>query len=94
MASNRWLSLRNKNYVTGRIELVDKDELLGIAAAVFELAAYTGGYTRDFYLIPYIATGLGANITAYSMPAALNPIYGRRPVMALVFVRFRLRGGA
>ncbi len=79
-----------KNYVTGRIELVDKDELLP-SGKEFRIGAYTAGYTRDFYLVPRIATGLGANFTTYSMPAPLHPYYGERPVAVLVFLRFKLR---
>lgn len=79
-----------KNYLTGRIELDDKDELLAVARE-FRIGAYTIGYTRDFYPVPRIATGLGANFTAYSMPAALIPYYGQHPVAVLVFVRFKLR---
>jgi hypothetical protein len=79
-----------KNYVTGRVELDDKDELLA-AARQFRIGAYTVGYTRDLYLVPRIATGLGANFTAYSMPAALNPYYGEHPVAAMIFLRFKLR---
>ena len=56
---------------TGRIELVDKDELLP-SGQKFRIGAYTVGYTRDFYVLPGIGTGLGANITTYSMPAALR----------------------
>jgi hypothetical protein len=80
----------DKNYVTGRIELVDKDELLDNGQQ-FRIGAYTAGYTRDFYLLPHIATGLGANFTTYSMPAGLRPYYGQRPVAVLVFLRFRIR---
>jgi hypothetical protein len=79
-----------KNYVTGRIELVDKDELLA-AGQQFRIGAYTIGYTRDFYVVPRIATGLGANFTTYSMPAALDPYYGQRPVAVMLFLRFKLR---
>jgi hypothetical protein len=79
-----------KNYVTGRAELVDKDELLA-GGQVFRVDAYTIGYTRDFYLLPRISTGLGANFTTYGMPAALHPYYGERPVTVLVFLRFKLR---
>jgi hypothetical protein len=81
-----------RNYVTGRIELVDKDELLATGQA-FRVAAYTIGYTRDFYLLPRIATGLGANVTTYGVPAALHRYYGERPVAVLVFLRFKLRIG-
>jgi hypothetical protein len=83
----RWAQ---KNYVTGRIELDDKDELLATARE-FRIGAYTIGYTRDFYFLPRIATGLGANFTTYSMPGALAPYYGQRPVAGMVFLRFKLR---
>jgi hypothetical protein len=82
-----------RNLVTGRIELADKDELLS-SGQTYRVSSYTGGYTRDFYFLRGIVTGLGANFTAYSMPAALNAFYGSHPVMALLFVRFRLKGGA
>jgi len=83
----RWAQ---KNYVTGRIELDDKDELLP-GGREFRIGAYTVGYTRDFCLVPRIATGVGANFTSYSMPAALNPYYAQHPVAGVVFLRFRLR---
>ena len=83
------------NYVTGRIELVDKDELFLPGSALysesFRVGAYTAGYTRDLRLIPRIATGLGANLTSYSMPGELHSYYGRRPTGVLVFLRLRLR---
>lgn len=78
-----------RNYVTGRIELVDKEEL--IVPGNYRIGAYTEGYTRDFYGIPRIATGVGANFTTYTMPGALNAVYGLHPVAVLMFVRFKLR---
>lgn len=79
---------RTRNYVTGRAELVDKDELL--VPGSFRLGAYTGGYTRDFFVIPGILTGIGANFTAYSLPQTLHAVYGH-PIAVLMFVRFKLR---
>jgi hypothetical protein len=87
---------RSVNYVTGRVEVVDKDELFGpgnpLFGQTFRIGAYTAGYTRDFNLIPRIASGLGANITQYSMPGPVHEYYGSHPLAVLVFVRFRLRG--
>ncbi|HYA18766.1 MAG TPA: hypothetical protein VEF06_14935, partial [Bryobacteraceae bacterium] len=79
----------SRNYLTGRWELVDKDELS--VPGQYRISATTGGYTRDFRLIPRLVTGLGFNFTGYTMPAALHQIYGQHPIAALVFVRFRLR---
>ncbi|HWF09283.1 MAG TPA: hypothetical protein VG297_12520 [Bryobacteraceae bacterium] len=83
----------HRNYVTGRIELVDKDELLATGQQ-FRVSAYTAGYTRDFYPVPHIAAGIGANITGYAMPAALHANYGDHPVSVLFFIRFKLRPAA
>jgi hypothetical protein len=80
---------RSKNYLTGRIEAVDKDEL--IVPGVYRIGAYTAGYTRDFPLIPRIATGIGANLTQYSMAPQVHQVYGSHPVAVLVFLRFRVQ---
>jgi len=87
---------RDANYVTGRIELDDKDELFRegepLSGRVFRIAAYTAGYTRDIPLLPHLSTGLGANFTVYTMPDALRPSYGEHPVAVWMFLRFRARG--
>jgi hypothetical protein len=87
---------RDANYLTGRIELDDKDELFGeidpLAGRVFRVAAYTAGYTHDIPLLPHITSGLGANFTAYTMPDAFRPYYGQHPVAVWVFLRFRVKG--
>jgi hypothetical protein len=80
---------RSVNYLTGRIEVVDKDELG--TPGIHRVGAYTAGYTRDFPLIPRITTGIGANLTWYSLDEAVHHDYGH-PIAALVFLRFRLQG--
>ena len=91
-----------KNFVTGRIELVDKDELFAdqpaveghLAATVgstFRVQAYTAGYTRDIAQIRDLETGLGFNITAYVVPSAVQPYYGSHPWGINVFLRVRLK---
>jgi len=84
---------RVRNVVSGRLELADKNELFSTGPA-YRVGAYTAGYTRDFCFLRGIALGVGANVTTYTMPAALNPFYGRHPVMALMFLRFRVRGAS
>jgi hypothetical protein len=94
-----------KNHLSGRIELVDKDELFAgqpelqqqiaaTAGSVFRIGAYTLGYTRDFKLIPHLQTGIGANFTLYSTPSAIKPFYGDHPAGFLIFFRARLKGSA
>ena len=82
-------SFRSRNFVTGRFELVDKDELP--TPGTFRIGAYTAGYTRDFNLFRMVETGIGANITAYTLPAALKPSYGDHPFGVNFYLRFRLR---
>ncbi len=91
-----------KNFITGRAELVDKDELFDGApvtqklldvlyGSTFRIGGYTIGYTRDINLFRNVETGVGANIEAYSLPGALKPYYGDHPIGGNVFVRFRLK---
>jgi len=95
------LPVSRRNLLTGRFELVDKDELFadqpGLAAqldlaygSTFRIAAYTVGYTRDIEISRRIETGIGANFSAYSLPQAIQPYYGQRPVGGNLFVRFRV----
>jgi hypothetical protein len=96
------LPLGRHNFVTGRIELVDKDELFSnnpeleaqlarTAGSTFRIGAYTAGYTRDIDIVSYLETGIGANFTAYSLPPAIKPYYGSHPLAASVYLRIRLR---
>jgi hypothetical protein len=82
-----------RNFLTGRIELVDKDELALPAAlgSTFRIAAYTAGYTRDIGTFAGIETGIGANVTTYITPVAIKPYYGAHPFGVNMYLRFRLR---
>jgi hypothetical protein len=96
------LPIKRRNFVTGRVELVDKDELFEgqpeieqnldiLYGSTFRIGEYTIGYTRDVDLFRHIQTGLGANFTAYTLPDSIKPYYGDRPIGGNVFIRFRLR---
>ena len=91
-----------KNFLTGRIEWVDKDELFQdqpaleasldrTAGSTFRVQAYTAGYTRDIAQIRDAETGLGFNLSAYVIPAAIQPYYGARPWGGNVFLRVRMK---
>jgi hypothetical protein len=93
---------RRKNFFTGRIELVDKDELFSddpdlqaqldrTIGSTFRIAAYTAGYTRDIGVFHKVETGIGANVTTYTVPAAIQPYYGSHPVSVNMYVRLRLK---
>lgn len=96
------LPVTRKNFITGRAELVDKDELFAGEpdimqqldlrnGSTFRIGAFTLGFTRDVELFRFVETGIGANFTVYSLPEAIKPYYGNRPVGGNIFVRFRLR---
>src|SRR6185295_141320 len=93
--SNAWLietlfPATSKDFVTGRFEVADKDEIL---PQTFRVKAFTGGYTRDLSSKSNLETGVGANITGYSIPDAARPAYGDHPWGVSVHFRVRLKRG-
>jgi len=84
----------------GRLEYVQKDDALlafkgpppagapGVAGLA-NVFAFTAGYLRDFDLLEELETGLGADVSVYSFPAGLRPVYDDFPVSGHVFVRLR-----
>jgi hypothetical protein len=91
-----------RNFITGRAELVDKDELFSdepeieerlaaSAGSTFRVGSYTIGYTRDIPMFERLETGIGFNFSAYSLPAAIKPWYGDHPAGGNVFIRIRLK---
>ena len=96
------LPIGQKNFITGRIDIADKDELFSAQPAVeeyvdifygstFRIGAYTFGYTRDIAVFKSLETGIGVNVEAYSLPSAIKPYYGDRPIGGNVFIRLRLK---
>jgi hypothetical protein len=85
------LPVAHQNFITGRFEWVDKNELVNIPAGNYRIGAYTIGYTRDVDLFRHVQTGVGANFTAYTTPEAIKPEYGSHPIGGNVFVRLRLK---
>lgn len=75
------------NYLTGRVEVVDKDEL-GVGNLISTVKTLTTGYTRDVLRTPTLLGGIGSNVTYYAIPGSLKPFYGR-PWSVYGFVRVR-----
>jgi hypothetical protein len=84
--------------------MVDKDELFADQPLLeaqldqqygssFRVGEYTMGYTRDIGILRHLETGVGVNVTLYSLPDAIKPYYGNRPVGGNIFLRLRLRRG-
>jgi hypothetical protein len=97
------VQFQRRNYVTGRVELVDRNELLHggedhgdhgelAEGSVFRLGSVTLGYTRALGIVSGVEIGLGGNFTVYSVPAALAAVYGDRPAGFLTYLRFRVTG--
>ncbi len=85
------LNFARRNYAYTRLELADKDELFpeALGAASYRTAAYTFGGVRDLVHSTHGNIGLGADMTFYSYPTALEGVYGSSPVSFHVFLRFR-----
>ena len=80
-----------RNYAYTRFELVDKDELFpgDMTHPSFRIGAYTFGGVRDLLQNGVGQIGLGADVTFYGKPAALDAFYGDNPVSFRIFLRFR-----
>jgi len=91
--TNAWLletvfPATGKDFLTGRFEVADKDELLPQA---FRVKAFTGGYTRDLATRSNLEAGIGANVTTYAIPTATRLAYGDHPWGVSVYFRVRLK---
>jgi hypothetical protein len=84
-------NFRQRDYAFARLELVDKDELFPSALAhpAYRIGAYTFGGVRDLVQNRAWQLGLGADVTFYSKPQALDASYGNDPVSFQIFVRMR-----
>jgi len=93
------LNFLDKDYLYTRLELVDKNELLravdrarlGISDdhPSFRIGSYTFGGARDIWTTEKISVAIGSDLTFYSKPAILDPIYGDKPVSWKLFLRLR-----
>ena len=91
-----------KDFLTGRVEIVGKDELFAndpalehrlehTAGSTFQIQAYTLGYTRDIGTFWNVETGIGGNVSAYAIPSAIKPFYGDHPWGANIYLRLWLK---
>ncbi len=92
---------RNRHWIWGRVENTDKDSLLLQREEPFvflveeqrytRVQAYTVGYERELgRIVPWLANGLGGQLTVFATPDNLKAVYGERPVGVQFFLRFRL----
>ena len=55
--------------------------------------AVTAGYLREFRVVKGLDTGLAGDLTVYSFPASLKPVYGDFPLAGHFFLRLRWGAG-
>ncbi len=97
------LSFARKNYLTGRFEWSQRDELFADQPVLestlprrFDISAWTAGYTRQVGHWHHADFGIGVNATAYTMDdtvarTALSNIYGEHPWGISMYARVRLK---
>ncbi|MGH9958110.1 MAG: hypothetical protein ACREBC_13430, partial [Pyrinomonadaceae bacterium] len=88
-----------KNYLYTRLELTDNNQLLRPADRFqlgidehhpsFRIGAYTFGAARDLWSTEKLLLAIGGDLTFYSKPATLDPIYDRDPKSFRIFFRMR-----
>jgi len=89
----------DRNYVYTRLELADKNSILRDADRIslgitdhhpsFRVGAYTFGGARDIWNTEKTSLAIGTDLTFYSKPSILDPIYGSNPVSWKAFLRIR-----
>jgi len=90
---------RDRNFVYGRFELVDKNQLLRAADLLrlgitgdhpsFRIGAYTFGGAREIWNIDRASLAIGTDLTFYSKPSILDTVYGTHPISWKAFFRIR-----
>lgn len=95
------LNFKRKHWLWGRAENVDRDSLLLFQQTPLLLLvdeqrysrvqAYTGGYERELpRFTPWLATGIGGQLTLFHAPPNLAPIFDANPVGVQLFLRMRI----
>jgi hypothetical protein len=89
-----------KNYITGRIEWSQRDELFAASPAIaatlprwIDVTAFTGGYTRELGCWRDADLGIGANVTGYRVDdlSVISSVYGTHPWAVSAYLRIRLK---
>ena len=86
-----------KNFVTGRMEWSQRDELFAAQGSALprwiDVTAFTGGYTRELGRWRDANVGIGANATGYKVDdlSPISSVYGTRPWGVSVYLRVRLK---
>ncbi|MFO0280469.1 MAG: hypothetical protein ACK532_00995 [Acidobacteriota bacterium] len=78
--------LRQKHWLWGRVEVLDRDSFHG------KVGAFTVGYGHELPSpAPWLSLSLGGQVNFYRVPAEAIPLYGRSPAGAQLSLRLRLK---
>lgn len=92
------LNFQDLNYIYTRLELVDKNELLGheeldqlglAGHPSFRIGGYTFGAAREIWNTEKLSMAVGGDFTFYSKPPVLDALYGSNPTSYKFFIRLR-----
>jgi hypothetical protein len=88
------IKVDDKHTFFGRAESVGKDELFPqaspLAGQIFKVKKLSLGYVYDFASVAHARLGIGGVVSAYAVPAALEPVYGSNPRSFMLFMRAKL----
>lgn len=86
--------LRDTHTVFGRFEQIKNDELFHagdpLEGRAFRIRKLSIGYIYDFARTGPLRWGVGALVGVIRAPGVLEPVYGRHPTSAMVFLQGRL----
>jgi hypothetical protein len=95
------LRFLNRNNVWARIENVDRTNELLIGETLLppsfteryftRAQSYTAGYDRNIGHLSHLSSAIGAQLTWFGVPAALQTTYGSHPIGAVAFLRLRTK---
>jgi hypothetical protein len=95
------LRFLNRNNVWTRIENVDRTNELLIGETLLppsfteryftRVQSYTAGYDHDIGHLSHLSSAIGAQLTWFGVPAALQTTYGSHPIGAVAFLRLRTK---
>jgi hypothetical protein len=86
------LNIHKTHTIFGRVERVEKDELLEHGAPLegtYTVHKATLGYVYDFPVWNHMQWGLGSSVGANFVPDEIESVYGKTPMSYLGFIRMK-----
>lgn len=88
------LRIGERNTLFGQIERVENDELFRegepLHGQAFMIGKLSIGAVHDFARVGHAKAGVGALVSRYAVPSAMDNMYGSNPTSHMVFLYSRL----